>query len=913
MARNISTESLAKLAQTHGAEPVIILEIQWSLDGTYVQYASKNVRAFSTVDGVNVFVPGKIVEMGSMDSVVAISLNETSEEITFALDDKDNALKEIIDVNDIMLRNVRVYQWFEGLNWEDRFLIFQGKINSPISWSETDRTLKFSVVSQLEDKDVGFSPEEGDFPDLPQDMVGKVWPECFGTSVHQKALQVDFKHSGTLGEPVGLADFTIPSRIAALAVISQFLSDLGVLYATAAGFAGLLGLDNAEEQLEDKANSFFEQAGQKNQAIADLQQLYADQLATEVDEFRVIGGEHFPRGTLKLEINEAIFTGNFIGPQGEEGSDIFHVSCADHPERKNFHLNTTPCGNPGCSNGNWTTGGNCKDFPSAEGFSITQNNVTTFIPTGNILGEQAGEFFAQGGTSVTIYSNEPIRYFVSITPGTVRKVAAFTTFDSGERVLVDVPTNLYRVYRQSYGSVAVTVVEVTDALSKQDPPWEDTIYVTYESSVGPNPIDIMKYLISKYSDLPYDVDSFNECREALDPYPMHFCLMSKKNIVTVLKELAFQARMAISIKNGIFFCHYMPAEPDSIHEFSEDNVLTQSVELGFTDTEELVTKYVATWAAHGAQEEDNKTIVKYNVKKYGVHEESVDMYAYNFLAAIVKTLSFWINRRGHTWKKLTFQAPLDALNVETLDGVTLNFDGDYASYDATLGLVEEGRYNPDENTMDFTVWTGVRAGDMTQYDAAYPQDIDISTQFPDPVATAAGFAGSDSPGSSAAGSINRSGSKQGITVRFGEDAQVGQNPFELLDPSPYEQNIKRDTAAGKASDRNDVSPGRPDSNDTGQVVVGTGPPPTPAIDSVPINDSGEVFWIDIRTTPIADSDNPGETATLDTFFSEITGAILKAKTDATWKESGGQEAEFDFKFDMEGNKFGAGTAFLKDD
>lgn len=904
MARNISNAALQKLQQAHGTEPVIVLEIAWVFGSpTTIRYATKDITPNTGTGPIS--IPGKIVEIGTIDSVVAISLNETSEEFNVTMDDVDGSIKNIMNTNDIMMRDVKVYQWFEGIPWEDRFLIFQGKINSPISWGEGDRTVQFSVVSQLEDKDVGFSPEEGNFPDLPADMVGKLWPECFGTSVHQKAIQVDYKHSGSLATPFGIADFTIPSTISAHTVIKNFLNDLGVLYAIAAGFAGILGLDQAEEDLEDKANNFFAQAGQKQQEINDLNALYASQLDTERSSIRIIGGEYFPRGTLKLNINDAILTGSFSGPQGVEGSDVFNISCQDHPERTNFHLGSTPCGNPGCTRGNWQEQGTCKTFPYAEGFSITQvTNSTTFIPTGNIPGDQAGEFFAQGGASVSIFSNEPIRYFVSITPGTVLKVAAFATFDSGERVLVDVPTSAYRVYDQNYGGVTVKVVEVTDALSKLTPPYEDTIYVTFRSAVGPNPIDIMTYLINKYADIGYDVASFNGCRAALNNYPMHFCLTQKKNIVTVLKELAFQARLAVSIKAGKFFCRYLPAEPPSEFDFTEDNVLTNSIGLEFTSTEDLVTKYVANWRAHGAQEEDNKAVLRYNVKKYGTHEESVDMYAYNYLAAIIKTLTFWIIRRGHVWKKLKFSAALDALNVETFDGVTLDFQGDYASNGPVLGTVEEGNYNPDTNQMDFMVWTGVRAGDMDSYDFAYPQQVSQFLQFPDPVATANGFSGGDGPGNNASGNINRSGQKQGVTVTFGNDP----------DPDPYNQgnSQKQDRGDKSPTDQGDGSPGNPDSNDSGGASQGVPPPPTPGINDGQITDPGGTFWIDIRTTEISDSQNQGQTATLDTFFKEITEGKLKGDTKATWTD-GTQSGEFDFKFDDGGSKFGAGTAFLKDD
>lgn len=886
MARAIPASTLSKLAQTHGVEPIIIAEITWALGGTPLRYATKDISALSDTLG-QVTIPGKIQELGSVDSVVAISLNETSEEFSLVLDDTDGTIKEIIDTNDIMLRDVVLYQWFEGLDFDDRFIIFQGKINSPISWSETDRTVKFSVVSQLEDKDVGFSPEEGTFPDLPDDMVGKVWPECFGTSVHQKAIQVDFKHSGTLGEAVGLHDFTLPFTISALGELQSFFFALGVLQGIVAASFRLAGAPKTvTDPMFAAADAFFQQSISYVQPRIEAETTLTAQLATERSSFRVIGGGNFPRGTLKLEISGAIFIGSF-----EE--DIFRVSQAIHPEAKNFIAN--PSIIPGAN-----LGGFGKILPFALGTGVE--------------GDTAGPFFAQAGASVTIFSAEPIRHFVSITPGTVLKVAAFATFDANERVLVDVPESLYRVFQQSYGSVTVTVVEVNDALSKQDPPWEDTIYVTYESSVGPNPIDIMTYLIDKYADTPVDEGSFAECRDALSNYPMNFCLNRKKNIVTVLKELSFMVRTAVSIKNGKFFCRYLPAQPDSEFTFSEDTVLSQSIELGFTGTEELVTKYIGNWRAHGAQEEDNKVIMRYNVKKYGTHEDTVDFYAFNYISAIVKTLTFWIIRKGHTWKKLKFQAALDALNVETFDGVTLDFQGNYASNGPVLGYVEEGTYNTDTNTMDFSVWTGVRAGDMEQFDLAYPQDVSTDLKFPDPIAEAAGFSGGDGPGNTASGTIGRIGQSVGSDGGSSGGPLKGASVIEFPDPDPYKDGTRQrqDRGSNKPSDVGDGNPGKPIITSTGQVELGTSPPDSPKLIDNQF-DQEPIVIIDIRSTLITDANNLDTVTTLDSFFEEVTDQKLKARTDATWKKTDGDEGEFDFKFDDDSGKFGAGTAFLNDD
>jgi hypothetical protein len=85
-----------------------------------------------------------------------------------------------------------------------------------------------------------------------------------------------------------------------------------------------------------------------------------------------------------------------------------------------------------------------------------------------------------------------------MTPGTVLAVKAYKQF-TGERRLVDVPADLYRVETKTYGAItAVQLVFNRPLSSIQDQGWSDDVYVTFESTIGPNIIDILKYLIQDY-------------------------------------------------------------------------------------------------------------------------------------------------------------------------------------------------------------------------------------------------------------------------------------------------------------------------------------------------------------------------------------------------------------------------------
>ena len=117
--------------------------------------------------------------------------------MSVTLDDTDGTIKAILDSHDVHKRTAGSTSISRGLDLADKFLLFSGKLSSPISWSERDRTVKFTILSQLEDKEIGFSAEEGQFPYLPADMVGKAWPMIFGTVVNCPTLQVNKAVTGT--------------------------------------------------------------------------------------------------------------------------------------------------------------------------------------------------------------------------------------------------------------------------------------------------------------------------------------------------------------------------------------------------------------------------------------------------------------------------------------------------------------------------------------------------------------------------------------------------------------------------------------------------------------------------------------------------------------------------------------------
>ena len=371
------------------------------------------------------------------------------------------------------------------------------------------------------------------------------------------------------------------------------------------------------------------------------------------------------------------------------------------------------------------------------------------------------QFWADPGASVKISSDEPITYIASIVPGTVLAVKAYKQL-TGERRLVDVPTDLYTVTTQTYGTVTAVQIVVNKPLSSiTDQGWSDDLYVTFQSSVGPDIVDILKYLIQHYTDLTWDDDSFNHVQEKLRPFPANFPLLERKNTIQVLQEIAFQARCALWISNGVFYLKYLPEEPTPAGTITVSDIdAEQGIEVELTATEDIVTKMKVKWRlswadlSDQAKDKAEKTIIlRHNVAKYGTQEQEYDFYIYNQPDIVYKCATFWLIRKSNTWKRIKFKTFLNKLNLETFDAVTLDFASPYVANGPVLAIVEKANYNSADNCVDFECLVPVLAGTMEKYHFFWPAALPQSDTWPPANEIAAGCAGGGGIGAGATGSL----------------------------------------------------------------------------------------------------------------------------------------------------------------
>lgn len=784
MARNISPTSLSVIATKKGIEPITIVAINWGNTGTLFYYSDRKVPEEPGLGG-------KLLSISNIDSVIDITGSTASNTVSIALDDTDGVLKNIFNNVDVHKNQVIVYQWFSGIPLSDAFIIFEGVVTSPIVWKEGDRELSFEVISRLEDNEVGFSPDDGDFTNVPQELVNQAWPLIFGTAINVKPVQIDNIPTGNTLEPLGITDpgltqgsISVDCSIGKQLAIASCLSRFGAKLQ----FEGDLG--GAGREVYDKGSQFQQRAQDIIRQVATqsakdrgrFSGIKAQQQNFDKNAFQVLNGNRFLQGQqIGLKIGKLRYVGTMNGtlftvksrrvendpysqaPPGTSSSDAGGGGGSSQnvpiEDPQTDFLEDALFGNVDPETLISSSAQERKEDPCGPHNLILPDcgNGSSSTRTGaaNFFGAEKKDFaFEQAGSAVTVADTYPVRYVVSIVPGTQVVAVASYIRDGGVKRLVTIPSSYYSVSTQIFGSITATIVTVTAPFSTiEGSIFEDDIYVTVTSPIGPNIVDIIQYLIETYaSNLIIDATSFASVHADLVPYPANFALSEKKNIVEILKEIAFQGMCALWVSNNIVYLKFLPKQGPIIETFTEDDVESKTLEITCEPTENIVTKFIAEWKQDYAASANNKLILKANVAKYGVHEQTYNFYIYNNEESVKIAATFWLIRRANTFKILKFKTFLHKLKVETLDDVQLNFANNYVANSNVPAVVQNADFDSSDMSITLQLWVPVRFGEMVLYNNALPvtyQDI-----YPTHTDELTGNAGSIGPSADSGGDLS---------------------------------------------------------------------------------------------------------------------------------------------------------------
>ena len=194
MSRTATAAAVNAINAQAGADAFIVLKL---LLGTKTYWFSDR-----DLDQGGLNLDGRIESHGSLATQVKVDRSGkavgTIGAMEFTLLDEDKFLLGLLDTNDFQGATAVVYHWFMGHALADMMLLLQGRIENPPEWVEHDRVLKFTVETPRRVNPIPFAPAESDGLAVDLNLLGHVWPMCFGTPSDVPAVQVKAAPQGTL-------------------------------------------------------------------------------------------------------------------------------------------------------------------------------------------------------------------------------------------------------------------------------------------------------------------------------------------------------------------------------------------------------------------------------------------------------------------------------------------------------------------------------------------------------------------------------------------------------------------------------------------------------------------------------------------------------------------------------------------
>ena len=753
--RTFSSSVSGELAKQFGVEPVIFIGVKWGGEDETFYSGTTHEDAVKAILNISGLETTQVLQGTAATQSVTITLSDTSGDLT-----------TVLNTQDIHKRPAKVYLGFPGLAISESVTLLDGEINSDIIWDERARTLTFTILSKIEGRLFGFAVEDGLFHKVDDRARTTPWPFRFGETCVYPAVEIQNGISGLLSLGQGVLDATIDAKICAARKIncplipdpatsdppisneenvanarSEFALDIaadpfsrgpndtfGARLARPTNLAGtadtgLTHPDTGGPLIRDR-----ECERGKFQTLCQLLRDRANQLVYVQPYLFVRGGLEFPQNQeIQVRVDDVVYTGVMT-------SELFTISTTNRLDK--------PTENVDCKNISPLTQGYRRAEESAP-TSLAQCETPTQIYELRVIGG-AGEAWRNlgdisdssfkwlpAGTRVHLESSSTRVHVVSLVPGIVTGVYAYRTFGDTKQ-LTELPGTYYEVVETDYGDLTAVEIHLDRSLkSYPDEKWEEKLYVKFDSDVGPNPVDVIEWIVDRYTDFTIDAASFAAVHTSLTNYPCNYYHASKTNVFAVLNQIAYEARCALTITDNVVKLTYLPLEPTTVKSFTGADIIAGSFSFLHSRTEELVTSHAVTWEPYGASllstdTHIRKFTIENNVNRYGYFGTGRTYDTITNETQAIKTATFWNIRESNTWRLVQFSTTLEHMNLELFDAIDLNIDAFPNVKVVVIGM----SIDPAAGTVQLLCWTPVLSGTTEEYLWAWPSQKNPLLKYP---------------------------------------------------------------------------------------------------------------------------------------------------------------------------------------
>ena len=659
----------------YASEPLPFVKIAWGSGTKY--YAVKDW----TQDAIT--YDGRIMSFGTLDSTTKVAGSSEVSSVQITLSDFDGSIKTIYDTESIQTILCEVSLAYPGTN--DHVLLLTGKITAPV-WTEGDRLFKFTVDNYTDSENVGYAPKEGDFANLHPDAIDKPWPLVFGTVTRVPAVRVIKPFEGTLSATVSNIENRYIIENGRDFPQNQTLT----VFIDNVKFTGSFDgdeFDPANKNMNLGSATFnAHQGGGNNIAWSD------DRIADQYIKCSINGSAYINKCTGQ-EGDACTFEAEFPDPVGSSdtisersymirdswlvGSEIWLVDPVTYVDDVK-----------------WLIKQGARVLSDSVGYDLYICNLVASTAIEEVIGIKDGN--------------------LNYLPKTYYSVISNTTTLTGQ---------------------AATGIKIINRLTQREEGWGDEIFVSLRSTlpVGSsfpysNTSDIIKYILETYTNITADTTTFNEVKAEVSDFPANFAYSQQTDALALCESICFQARLGLRIVNQVAYLVYLSKLPSSPLLINDDNIDQDSLVLGITDANSIVTKLRADWQRDYSESEKQELFYENNVDTYGLIEQSYDFFIYNIPALVKCSLDFWGFRFSNTWKTLNLKTYFENLALECFDTPmidTLSF-GEESISGVTQG-VKNDCINPE---IDIDMLLDVHEGTITTDNefwlhGVFPPDLSV--------------------------------------------------------------------------------------------------------------------------------------------------------------------------------------------
>lgn len=691
--RTVTSPTSIQMATKLATEPIIIIRVDWSAGTEYYGYKTDTVGAWS--------VQGKILDFSSIASQGKQDQTGEVSSVSLTLDDSDSSLKTKVDREVIEGKSATIYHWFEGTAQADALLILKGRIAGDIVWSEGERTLSFDIESYVEDRIIGYAPEAGDFADLWDEAIGIPWPICFGTVLKSKCVKVKSSPLGKLvyGVNNNFSSFQVEGgeefpqstsvdiQIGQIRYTGTFADDLFTV--TTANNAYYTNLDFQDRPVADANYNDARVAWLAPASTVNLKGLYC-----------IVN--HWIYGWM---VNKCI---------GQEGQKCYFLKPwrpSDTTLEVKLNSNDAIIEAAPIPRFSWAA------TYTIESLAFWYNTLTSYEHTSvaAVSTVVKGVWSLRAGAAVKLVLGYNTTYVANLIPSTeILEVYAYRDTKEEGKIFAPVPMSYYTVnLNNTLGAQHPTTIEfATDLEDYIGEEWDSDLYVSLRSSKGPNAASIIKWLIETYSSLSTDATSFASVISKLDRYPANFTVFDRPDVLDICEDIAWQTRCVLYIKNDKVYIKYLSEVPTAVDDITEDKVLLKSISLGFSSTEDIYTRVIATWKKDYSEEEgvEKEWAYSNNINTYGLRELEKDFFIYNIESLVKLSAAFWGYRYSNSWRNITLITFLEELELEIFD--TPEYDLDILSDNSIRGVLDLVNHDAEAALITLEVELASNAGSV---------------------------------------------------------------------------------------------------------------------------------------------------------------------------------------------------------